>query len=115
MKFFNRILRSLVPVIAAASVFTGCRDEESDVVPGYGYVQFYLFKATGSGFSSDISNFDVAANIYDSSWQPHMALSYSEAAMKAAPNSSYLLISFYKDMSELGMYKPSAALVLVKM
>ena len=75
----------------------------------------YLFKATGSGFSSDISNFDVAANIYDSSWQPHMALSYSEAAMKAAPNSSYLLISFYKDMSELGMYKPSAALVLVKM
>ena len=75
----------------------------------------YLFKATGSGFSSDISNFDVAANIYDSSWQPHMALSYSEAAMKAAPNSSYLLISFYKDMSELEMYKPSAALVLVKM
>ena len=44
MKFFNRILRSLLPVIAAASVFTGCRDEESDVVPGYGYVQFYLFK-----------------------------------------------------------------------
>ena len=75
----------------------------------------YLFKATGSGFSSDISNFDVAANIYDSSWQPHMALSYSEAAMKATPNSSYLVISFYKDMSELGMYKPSAALVLVKM
>ena len=75
----------------------------------------YLFRASGEGFSSDISNFDVAANIYDSSWQPHMALSYSEAAMKAAPNSSYLLISFYKDMSELGMYKPSAALVLVKM
>ena len=75
----------------------------------------YLFKASGEGFSSDISNFDVAANIYDSSWQPHMALSYSEAAMKAAPNSSYLLISFYKDMSELEMYKPSAALVLVKM
>ena len=75
----------------------------------------YLFKATGSGFSSDISNFDVAANIYDSSWQPHMALSYSEAAMKAAPSNSYLVISFYKDMSELGMYKPSAALVLVKM
>ena len=74
-----------------------------------------LFRASGEGFSSDNSNFDVAANIYDSSWQPHMALSYSEAAMKAAPNSSYLLISFYKDMSELGMYKPSAALVLVKM
>ena len=75
----------------------------------------YLFKATGSGFSSDISNFDIAANIYDSSWQAHMALSYSEAAMKAAPSNSYLVISFYKDMSELGMYKPSAALVLVKM
>ena len=74
-----------------------------------------LFRASGEGFSSDNSNFDIAANIYDSSWQPHMALSYSEAAMKAAPNSSYLLISFYKDMSELGMYKPSAALVLVKM
>ncbi len=44
MKFFNRILRSLLPIVAAASVFTGCRDEESDVVPGYGYVQFYLFK-----------------------------------------------------------------------
>ena len=75
----------------------------------------YLFKATGSGFSSDISNFDVAANIYDSSWQPHMALSYSEAAMKAAPSMSFLIISFYQDMSELEMYKPSAALVLVKM
>ena len=75
----------------------------------------YLFRASGEGFSSDNSNFDIAANIYDSSWQAHMALSYSEAAMKAAPSNSYLVISFYKDMSELGMYKPSAALVLVKM
>lgn len=75
----------------------------------------YLFRASGLGFSSDISNFDIAANIYDSSWQAHMALSYSEAAMKATPNTSYLVISFYKDMSELEMYKPSAALVLVKM
>ena len=74
-----------------------------------------LFRASGEGFSSDNSNFDIAANIYDSSWQAHMALSYSEAAMKAAPSNSYLVISFYKDMSELGMYKPSAALVLVKM
>ena len=74
-----------------------------------------LFRASGEGFSSDNSNFDIAANIYDSSWQAHMALSYSEAAMKAAPSNSYLVISFYKDMSELEMYKPSAALVLVKM
>ena len=74
-----------------------------------------LFRASGEGFSSDNSNFDIAANIYDSSWQPHMALSYSEAAMKAAPSMSFLIISFYQDMSELEMYKPSAALVLVKM
>ena len=74
-----------------------------------------LFRASGEGFSSDNSNFDIAANIYDSSWQPHMALSYSEAAMKAAPSMSFLIISFYLDMSELEMYKPSAALVLVKM
>ena len=74
-----------------------------------------LFRASGEGFSSDNSNFDIAANIYDSSWQAHMALSYSEAAMKAAPSMSFLIISFYQDMSELEMYKPSAALVLVKM
>lgn len=74
-----------------------------------------LFRASGEGFSSDNSNFDIAANIYDSSWQAHMALSYSEAAMKAAPSNSFLIISFYQDMSELEMYKPSAALVLVKM
>ncbi|MCI6327438.1 MAG: hypothetical protein MR793_02060 [Bacteroidales bacterium] len=75
----------------------------------------YLFSASGEGFSSDKSNFDVAANIYESNGQSHMALSYSEAAMKAAPSMSFLIISFYQDMSELEMYKPSAALVLVKM
>ncbi|MGM9767502.1 MAG: hypothetical protein ACI3Z0_03435 [Candidatus Cryptobacteroides sp.] len=75
----------------------------------------YLFKATGEGFSTDNSNFDVAANIYDSNWQSHMALSYSESAMTAAPSGSFLVVSFYQNMSELEMYKPSAALVLVKM
>lgn len=75
----------------------------------------YFYRASGEGFSTDKSNFDVAANIYDSNWQSHMALSYSEEAMKAAPSMSFLIISFYQDMSELEMYKPSAALVLVKM
>ena len=75
----------------------------------------YFYRASGEGFSSDKSNFDVAANIYESNGQSHMALSYSEAAMKAAPSMSFLIISFYQDMSELEMYKPSAALVLVKM
>ena len=74
-----------------------------------------LFRASGEGFSSDNSNFDIAANIYDSSWQPHMALSYSEAAMKAAPSMSLLIISFYPYMSQLQMYKPSSALVILKM
>lgn len=75
----------------------------------------YLFSASGSGFSADKSDFDVAANIYDSSWQSHMALSYSESAMKAAQSGSFLVVSFYQNMSELETYKPSAALVLVKL
>ncbi|MGN1233308.1 MAG: hypothetical protein ACI4UJ_07675 [Candidatus Cryptobacteroides sp.] len=75
----------------------------------------YFYRASGEGFSTDKSYFDVSANIYDSNWQSHMPLSYSADAMKAAPSGSYLVVSFYQNMSELEMYKPSAALVIVKM
>ena len=76
----------------------------------------YLYRATGEGFSTDKSDFEIST-IYDMSngFASYPALSYKESAMKAAPSMSFLIISFYQDMSELEMYKPSAALVLVKM
>ena len=74
----------------------------------------YLFRATGEGFSKDNSNFDPAANIYDSNWQSHMALGYSESALTAANPGSFMTIAFYKDADESAMYKPSAALIIVK-